>query len=74
VPILVLQGVAAGLFVQRHYDRITERMASSVTHELNYAIDRIEEAESVEAARAAIAEMSEQFGMEMGLDEGATVE
>ena len=74
VPILVLQGVAAGLFVQRHYDRITERMASAVAHELNYAITRVEEAGSVAEARAAIAEMSQQFDMEMGLDEGATVE
>ncbi len=74
VPILGLQGVAAGLFVQRHYDRITEQMASAVAHELNYAISSVEEAGSVEDARAVIAEMSRQFGMEMGLDEGATVE
>lgn len=74
LPILVLQGVAAGLFVQRHYDRITQQMASAVAHELNYAVSRIEEAGSVEEARTAIAQMSEQFGMEMGLDEGATVE
>jgi two-component system osmolarity sensor histidine kinase EnvZ len=74
LPILGLQGVAASLFVQRHYDRITGQMASAVAHELNYAIARVEEAGSVAEARAAIAEMSGQFGMEMGLDEGATVE
>lgn len=74
VPILILQGVAAGLFVQRHYDRITGQMASAVAHELNYTINRIEEAESTEAARAALAEAADQLNMEMGLDEGATVE
>lgn len=74
VPILILQGVAAGLFVQRHYDRITGQMASAVAHELNYTINRVEEAGTIEAARAALAEASEQLNMEMGLDEGATVE
>ena len=74
VPILLLQGVAAVVTLKRHYDKITEKMAEAVSHELNYAIDRVEEAESVGAARAALAQMSEQFDMEMGLDEGATVE
>lgn len=74
LPILVLQGVAAALVVQRFYDRVTGQMASAVAHELNYAITRVEAANSVDQARAAIAEMSKQFGMEMGLDEGEPVD
>ena len=74
LPILVLQIVVASLFVQRHYEAITEQMASSVARELNFAITRVEEAETVEAARAALTQMTIQFGLEMGLDEDGTVE
>jgi two-component system osmolarity sensor histidine kinase EnvZ len=74
VPILALQLVASALVVQRYYDAITEQMAKAVAREMNVAIDRVEEAPTVEDARAALAEMAPQFGLEMGLDEGTTVE
>ena len=74
LPILLLQGLAAGLFVQRHYDAITEQMAGSVGRELNFVIDRVEEADSMEAARLAVDDMALQFGFEMGLDEESYVE
>ena len=74
VPILVLQGVMAALFLQRHYDAITSQMARTVAQELNYALERVEAAPTVEAARGALEQMSEQFGMQMGLDEGARID
>ncbi len=73
-PILLLQVVVASVFIQRHYDALTGQMATAVARELNFAIRRVEEAASVEAARAAISEMALQFDIEMGLDEGATME
>jgi two-component system osmolarity sensor histidine kinase EnvZ len=74
LPILLLQAVVASMFVQRHYDAVTEQMAGSVARELNFAIARIEAAGTMQEARAALAEMAPQFDMEMGLDEGSDVE
>jgi two-component system osmolarity sensor histidine kinase EnvZ len=74
LPILLLQAVVASMFVQRHYDAVTEQMAGSVARELNFAIARIEAAGTREEARAVLAEIAPQFGMEMGLDEGSVVE
>lgn len=74
VPILLLQVVVASIFFQRHYDALTAQMATAVAHELNFAITRVEEAHSTEEARSAIADMALQFDIEMGLDEGATLE
>jgi len=74
VPILLLQVVIASVFVQRHYDALTVQMAGAMARELNFAIARIDEAATVEEARQAIAAMALQFDVEMGLDEGATLE
>jgi len=74
LPILVLQGIAATLFVQRHYDAITAQMVGSVARELNFAITRVEEAPSIDQAREALDHMSVQFGLEMGIDEDGVVE
>ncbi|MEE8453520.1 MAG: histidine kinase dimerization/phospho-acceptor domain-containing protein, partial [Limibaculum sp.] len=73
LPILLLQAVVASIFIQRHYDAITEQMASAVGRDLNFAIARIETADTIEEARAALAEIAPQFGLEMGLDEGSAV-
>jgi two-component system osmolarity sensor histidine kinase EnvZ len=74
VPILLLQVVIAAVFVQRHYDALTVQMAGAVARELNFAIARVDEAATAEEARQAIAAMALQFDVEMGLDEGATLE
>jgi len=74
LPILLLQAVVVSIFVQRHFDAITEQMASAVARELNAAIARIEAAETMAEARAALNEMAPQFGFEMGLSEGSIEE
>ncbi len=73
LPILLLQAVVASIFIQRHYDAITEQMAGAVGRDLNFAIARIEAADTMEEARTALAEMAPQFGLEMGIDEGTAV-
>jgi two-component system osmolarity sensor histidine kinase EnvZ len=74
LPIVLLQAVVASMFFQRHYQAVSEQMARSVAHELNFTIARIEAAETMEEARAALAEMGPQFDMKMGLDEGSIVD
>jgi two-component system osmolarity sensor histidine kinase EnvZ len=58
LPILLLQAVVASMFVQRHYDAVTEQMAGSVARELSFAIARIETAATMAEARAALSEMT----------------
>jgi two-component system, OmpR family, osmolarity sensor histidine kinase EnvZ len=74
VPIVLLQVVVTSIFIQRHYDAVTEQMASAVARELNFAIDRIEAAPTMDDARAALREIAPQFGVEMGLSEGSAIE
>ncbi|MEO1687715.1 MAG: two-component sensor histidine kinase, partial [Pseudomonadota bacterium] len=73
LPILLLQGVVAGLFVQRHYAGVTEQMAGAVALELIYAVEVVEEAETVEAARARLEALAEPLGLTLALDPSATV-
>ena len=74
LPIIVLQVVAAAVFVQRHYDSVTEQMAGSIARELNFAIRTIEEAPDAESARRALARMSGPLGFGLVLDERRPVQ
>ena len=72
-PVVLLQGVVAVAFVQRHYEGVTRQMAGSVARELNYAIRVVEAAESAEAAQARLDEVSAPLGMTLRLREGESV-
>ncbi len=74
LPIMALQGVVALVFIQRHYNSVTEQMAGSIARELNFAISAVDEAPDVAMARRALARMSGPLGFELVLDEGAEVE
>jgi two-component system osmolarity sensor histidine kinase EnvZ len=74
IPIVALQAVVAMVFIQRHYDGVTEQMASSVAREISYAIRAVEQAPDVAGARDLLDQMGPAFGFELGLDEGARIE
>lgn len=74
LPMLILQIVVALVFIQRHYDGVTAQMAGSIAREMNYAIDRVDGAASIEEARDLLDQLSQPLGLEMGLDEGAMIE
>src|SRR5699024_5082588 len=74
LPIVLLQVVVALVFIQRHYDSVTEQMAGAIARELQYAIDAIEEAPSVEAAQRPLRSMSGPLGFALVLHPGASVE
>ncbi|MEM7506077.1 MAG: ATP-binding protein [Pseudomonadota bacterium] len=73
VPIVLLQLVVASVFIQRHYDGVTAQMAGSIAREINYAIQRVNQAPSIEDAQATLREMSAPFNFQIGLDEGEEV-
>lgn len=57
-PMIGLQLVVGQVFIQRHFQRVTEQMAYGVALELNFAIDQVERAETLEQAQAALDEIS----------------
>jgi len=73
IPILILQVIIAFLFIQRHYDRVTEQMARGVAAELAYAVKVVEAAADAAMAEAALEAMEAPFAFAMGIDEGGRV-
>ncbi|MEM6932995.1 MAG: two-component sensor histidine kinase, partial [Pseudomonadota bacterium] len=69
VPILLLQIIVALVFIQRHYDGVTEQMAASVAREINFAIDHVDNATTVDEARTELREISRSLDMALGLDD-----
>ena len=74
LPMILLQAVVALVFIQRHYDGVTEQMAAAVAREISFAIQRVEQAPHIEAARVAVGQTEAAFGFEMGLSEGERVD
>ena len=73
LPIVLLQLVVASVFIQRHYDGVTAQMAGSIAREINFALNRVNRAETAEDARTILSEMTVPFNFELGLDEEAEV-
>ncbi|WP_281982440.1 ATP-binding protein [Thalassorhabdomicrobium marinisediminis] len=53
LPVITLQLAISVGFIQRHFERVTEQMTASIILDLQFLVDTINEAESVEAARRA---------------------
>ena len=67
LPMLLLQIVVAGLFIQRHYAGVTAQMAAAVARELSYAADAVETAPDAEAAQRRLDEIARPLGLELTL-------
>ncbi|MGG7567422.1 ATP-binding protein [Rhodovulum sp. DZ06] len=67
LPILLLQLVVTGLFIQRHYAGVTAQMAGAVALELSYAADVVDAAESHDAAQARLDELARPLGLGLQL-------
>ncbi len=67
LPVMLLQGVVAVSFIQRHYDGVTRQMAGAVAQELNFAIRLVEAAEDAAAAEARLQEIAAPLGIRLRL-------
>jgi two-component system osmolarity sensor histidine kinase EnvZ len=74
LPVLLLQLVLALTFIQRHFDGVSGQMAAGVARELNVIIKLVEEAPTLEQARARLATLAIPFGTRFDLVEGSTIE
>ena len=67
LPMLLLQIVVTGLFIQRHYAGVTQQMAAAVARELSYAADVVEAAPDAVAAQDRLDELARPLGLELAL-------
>jgi two-component system osmolarity sensor histidine kinase EnvZ len=70
VPVIALQLVVSVVFLQRHFDQVTEQMTQSVAIPLGYVLDAIDAAPSLDAAQRAAAEFGSALGFEVTLPGG----
>ncbi|MEM9146869.1 MAG: ATP-binding protein [Pseudomonadota bacterium] len=73
IPILVLQGVVASVFIRRHYDAVTEQMAGSVAQELAFAVRLVEAAEDQSQAATQLRRLARPLGLGLALDPNGVV-
>jgi two-component system osmolarity sensor histidine kinase EnvZ len=55
LPVLTLQLLVSVVFIQRHFEGVTQAMTSSVNIELRFLRDRVNEADTLDTARTALA-------------------
>ena len=72
-PIVLLQLVVAGLFVNRHYAGVTQQMTGAVALELVYAVEAVERAPDAAEAREALERLARPLGLRLSLTPRATV-
>lgn len=65
VPIVTIQLIVSILFIQRHFERVTEQMTGNVVYELGYVLARAQAAPDAAAARTAIGDLLDPLSMEV---------
>ncbi len=68
LPVVVLQLIVGFVFIQRHFEGVTEQMVRAVARDLNYAIAAADRAPSVPEARAILDFISGPLGLPLILD------
>ncbi|WP_028913730.1 ATP-binding protein [Pseudorhodobacter ferrugineus] len=64
VPVVTIQLVVSIAFIQRHFERVTRQMTTSVAIEISYLTLQMDNAPSVAEARARLAEIAPAMGFE----------
>ena len=67
LPVLLLQLLVSVVFIQRHFEGVTERMTSAVNIELRFLVATANEAETLTAAQAAVAALGDPLEIETQL-------
>ncbi len=68
LPVILLQLIVGFVFIQRHYEGVTEQMVRAVARDLNYAIAAVDLSPSVPEARALLDFISRPLGLALELD------
>jgi two-component system osmolarity sensor histidine kinase EnvZ len=67
LPVVTIQLVVSVVFIQRHFERVTEQMTTSMLREIGLVITRAGEAPSRPEAQAQMAELSTALGLDLRL-------
>lgn len=67
VPILLLQAVVAGAFVQLHYDRVTRQLTGVFVRELHTMANTVSEAANPEQLATSLRQLSEVYAVELSI-------
>ncbi len=67
VPIVSIQLVVSVVFIQRHFNSITEQMTGAVAEELAYLVDQVNAAASLEAAQMVAATLAPALALDVSL-------
>ncbi len=68
VPVVAVQLVVSVVFLQRHFDRVTEQMTRSVAIPLRYMLAGIDAAPDAETARQIATELGQDLGFVVGFE------
>lgn len=67
VPIVAIQLVVSMAFIQRHFDKVTQQLTGAVVLDLGLVLGGVENAETIEQARAWMAPLQDALAMELHL-------
>lgn len=67
LPIITLQLGISVIFIQRHFERVTQQMTGSIALELRFLIDQVNEAPDLPAAQTVEAELATPLALGMTL-------
>lgn len=71
LPVITLQLAISIVFIQRHFEGVTEQMTGSVVLDVQYLLDAIEAAPTLQAAMAQEAQVARPLGLRMVLPHDA---
>lgn len=72
-PVIMIQLVVAIVFIQRHYEDVTEQMSRNVAAELGFLVDRIDSAADAAAALREMDDLARALQLDLGLPATAPV-
>ena len=73
LPVVTVMLVVSIMFLQRHFERVTQQMTASTARELAFIAARIEAAPDLEAARAAAEPIAAPLGLALALPDATPV-
>ena len=71
VPIVTIQLVVSVVFIQRHFEGVTRQMTASIFLGVNYLREQVDQADTLSAARGAIARLPSPLGLNVTLPSDA---
>ncbi|WP_444460429.1 ATP-binding protein [Rhodobacter capsulatus] len=67
LPVVTIQLVVSVVFIQRHFERVTEQMTTSMLREIALVIDRAETAQTQAQAATRMAELAQALDLQLDL-------